>query len=297
MKAAKQKRKRDLAQDEDTDEETDYDEDELLAQDDKSEPKRRHPGSVHFPFFAGAPMLVAGPTWSGKTWWVWDVLECQNSFTQPVEKILYCYGVYQKSFNTMKQKIPNITFHKGLPKLKMVKEFTKGHHFTVIVLDDLMEKVLENTDAQQLFTKYCHHYSFSTIFVTQNVFAAGKCARNIALNTLILVLFPNYRDRSQIHTLARQVCPSSPSTFVNVFETSTAQKYGYLIVDCTPLCREEHRWRTNIFSADHATGTYYVQPRCVGSAFNLVTSSKRARKGPARSSDAQSKGKGKHGRR
>jgi GTPase SAR1 family protein len=220
--------------------------------------------TIHVPFPAGRPMMVAGPTGCGKTCWVYKLLQSRYNFTLPVHHILYCYGVYQPLYSDMKRTIPGLEFHKGLPNLKTIKEFAAAggaQAFNIVVLDDLMERVVDNMETQQLFTKFCHHYNFSTIYLTQNVFAAGRCARNISLNTLVLVLFQNYRDRSQIWTVGRQLCPTSPSLFVQVFEKATQREFGYLVVDCTPQCQDEHRWRTNIFKDEDSQGTCFVHPQ------------------------------------
>ncbi len=205
---------------------------------------------VHVQFPAGRPIMVAGPTGCGKTCWVQKLLQCKYNFTEPVRKILYCYGVYQPKFNEMKRELPNIEFHFGLPNKDTVEKYSNTNFLDVIVLDDLMEQIVDNVEAQALFTKYCHHYNISTIFLTQNVMAQGKCARNISLNTLILVLFQNHRDKNQAMILARQQCPRSPDLFLEAFEDATRQAYGYLVVDCTPDCEEKFRWRTHIFKGD-----------------------------------------------
>ena len=45
------------------------------------------------PFQAGSPIMIAGPTGSGKTFWTNKLLKNQM-FTEPVSSVLY-YGVYQ----------------------------------------------------------------------------------------------------------------------------------------------------------------------------------------------------------
>ena len=205
---------------------------------------------IHVPFEAGCTMMIAGPTGCGKTFFVKKLLTGKNNFTQPVRNILYCYGVYQPLFNEMRRTIPNIEFHKGLPETSEIELLSSTKHFDIIVLDDLMERIVNSLSAQELFTKFCHHYNISTIYLSQNVFAQGKCSKTISLNTLILVLFPNHRDQSQIMILARQQSPRSPDLFLEAFEDATQMPYGYLVVDCTPKCPEYLRWRSSIFKGD-----------------------------------------------
>ena len=77
----------------------------------------------------------------------------------------------------------------------------------MIVLDDLMEYIVKSVETQNLFTKYCHHYNITAIFLTQNVFAQGPCSRTISINTHILVLYANRRDESQAMNLGKELYP------------------------------------------------------------------------------------------
>lgn len=208
------------------------------------------------PFPAGRPIMVAGPTGCGKTSWITRLLQSRGAFTEPVRSVLYCYGVWQSAYDEMKTIIPNITFHKGLPKQDTVEQLHDGE-FHVIVLDDLMEVIVDSLPAQMLFTKFCHHYNISTIFVSQNVLAQGKCARNISLNTQILILFQNHRDRNQVAIIARQQSPDHSSLFLQAFKDATRKPYRPLVVDCSPECENRYRWRTNVLP-DEGTCKYYM---------------------------------------
>ena len=182
------------------------------------------------PFHAGSPIMVAGPTSSGKTYWTHKLLT-HNMFTESVASVLYCYGVFQDYFNQMK--IPNIEFHEGLPTLEKVQSLHDGS-FHVIVLDDLMEYIVKSIEVQNLFTKYCHHYNIMVIFLTQNVFAQGPCARTININTHILVLFANKRDESQAMNLGKQLYPCNSKVFMDAYEDAMSYLHGYLVIDCDP---------------------------------------------------------------
>ena len=198
------------------------------------------------PFQAGSPIMVSGPTGSGKTYWTHKLLT-NNMFTKPVSSVLYCYGVFQDYYNEMK--IPNIEFHEGLPDLDKVKSLNDGK-FHVIVLDDLMEHIVKSIDTQNLFTKYCHHFNISAIFLTQNIFAQGPCSRTININTHVLVLFANKRDESQASNLGKQLYPAIKKVFVEAYEDATSKLHGYLVVDCDPKSPRELKLRTNIFAGE-----------------------------------------------
>ena len=130
------------------------------------------------PFQAGSPIMIAGPTGSGKTFWTNKLLKNQM-FTEPVSLVLYCYGVYQTYYDKME--IPNLELHEGLPSLDKVQSLNDGK-FHVIVLDDLMEYIVKSVETQNLFTKYCHHYNITAIFLTQ-IFLC----KDLALEQLVLI--------------------------------------------------------------------------------------------------------------
>ena len=198
------------------------------------------------PFQAGSPIMIAGPTGSGKTFWTNKLLKNQM-FTEPVSSVLYCYGVYQTYYDKME--IPNLELHEGLPSLDKVQSLNDGK-FHVIVLDDLMEYIVKSVETQNLFTKYCHHYNITAIFLTQNVFAQGPCSRTISINTHILVLFANKRDESQAMNLGKQLYPSNSKVFMEAYEDATSTVHGYLVIDCDPTSPQDLKLRTHIFPGE-----------------------------------------------
>ena len=66
------------------------------------------------PFTAGGPMIISGPTGSGKTYFVHKLMK-YHMFTEKISTILYCYGVYQDYYDEMLLTIPNMIFNEGLP--------------------------------------------------------------------------------------------------------------------------------------------------------------------------------------
>lgn len=200
------------------------------------------------PFKAGSSFIVSGATKSGKTQWVKRLLENSNGMfvESPPENILYCYGVDQPAFEEMRKSVSNIIFHEGLPGEELLEKHKSRH--TVVVLDDLMNDVLKNEDMEKMFTQGCHHRGLSVIFITQNLFAQGKCSRTISLNCTYMVLFRNLRDESQVQYLARQI--GNKEKFMEAYHQAHLDNYGYLIVDMAPSTPKCLRLRTYIFPGE-----------------------------------------------
>ncbi len=206
------------------------------------------------PFHAGSAMIVAGPTNSGKTFWVQQLLEKVNGmFDRQPSSVLYCYSVYQPLYDVMKEKCPiPIEFREGLPTSKQFDEMDNDD-FHIIILDDLMEQIVKSRDMTDLFTIYCHHKNFTAILITQNIFVQGAQSRNISLNAHIFVLFANKRDEQQIHRLGRQFYPTEWRSFVKAYKDATEKPFSHLVVDVTPAHPRVVQLRTNIFPGQYPT--------------------------------------------
>jgi hypothetical protein len=96
------------------------------------------------PFHSPTTILVSGCTQSGKTYFTKRLLEnADGMFTVPPQKIMYAYSEYQPLFDVMRQTIPNIIFHQGLPDREELEALSEGMDHVVLVLD-LMLKIMEN---------------------------------------------------------------------------------------------------------------------------------------------------------
>lgn len=190
---------------------------------------------------------VAGPTWSGKTEFIFRLIRLANeTIDPPPEKIMYCYGEFQPSFADF----PEVEFHEGLPD---VGSFD-GRSRTLLIIDDLMNEADQNVC--NLFTKLSHHRNVSVVFITQNLFHKNRHVRTMNLNTHYLVLFKNPRDATQIAIVARQMYPGKSKFVVEAFKDATKEPYGYLLIDLRPETDERYRIRTNIFPDDNRQYVY-----------------------------------------
>lgn len=207
---------------------------------------------MSIPFQPCSSMCISGQTGSGKTRFVYRLLTDLTEMYggEPPKKILYCYGIHQPLFDDMERQFSTLTLHHGLPSTETIEEFTSELEHTLIVLDDLMHRVVQNTDMEVLFTQGCHHRRISVIFITQNLFPRGSKSRTIALNTYYLVLMKNARDVSQVSILSRQLYPGRSRLLVEAYRDATKHAFGYLIVDTSPQGEDKYRLRTNIFPGE-----------------------------------------------
>ena len=193
--------------------------------------------------------LISGPTGSGKTQFTLkQVRHASTMVTPPPQEIVWCYGVYQDVFASMK----NVRFVEGLPN---VSDFD-GSKRVLLVIDDLMHEA--NDKVAQIFTKGSHHRNISVLFLTQNIFHSSKHNRTMNLNSHYIVLFKNPRDVGQVAILGRQMYPKG-KFLEEAFKDATAKPYGYLFIDLKPNTEEQHRVKTNIFPDE--TPKYVYVPK------------------------------------
>ena len=183
-------------------------------------------------------MMIAGPSRSGKTQWVMNLLRQKDeSIEPPPEKIVYCYMHWQQHYEGLRQFSPSTQFHEGLPHAHFLKELEN----CVIIIDDLMDVAMKEPAIMSIFTEGSHHRNVSVIFLSQNIFHQGKHSRTMSLNVQYMVLFKNARDQSQIQTLARQMFPTDWHSFLNHYKVETSKEYGHVILDLHPGTPDDQR--------------------------------------------------------
>ena len=195
------------------------------------------------PFLSNSNFLLAGMSGSGKTTWLTKLITNKDiMFDIPPKKILYFYGVWQSLFNTLEKQY-GIEFHHGLPK--DIEDI--GEH-QLVILDDLQDEVVSCKETEKLFTQGSHHKNLSVIYLTQNLYYQGKCARTISLNSQYIILFQNLRDVNKITVLGKQL---GNSKFLKLaYLDAVEQPYSYLLIDLSPHSNPKYRFRTNIFPED-----------------------------------------------
>ena len=188
-------------------------------------------------------MTLTGSTQSGKSTLTSKILERRKEIIDPpIDRVMYCYQEYQpKLFDSIKSKVPNVIFHKGLPS-----EFGDGKPM-LLVLDDLMSEIAKSDETVKAFTVYSHHNNVSIIFLTQNFFEKGKI-RTITLNSKYIVAMKNPRDTSFINILGRQMNGGKKNSVVEyAFKDVMSKPYAYLVIDLSQTLNDKFRIRDSLF--------------------------------------------------
>ena len=186
-------------------------------------------------------MCVVGPSHSGKTTFVLDLLENRNEVFDCVpNRVIWCFGIYQMDLNASLQR-KGYQHHSGIVNVSEIRAND------IVVLDDLLNESKNSNEVTAMFTRAAHHKPCFIIFIMQNLFPPGKESRTRSLNTHFYVLFKNPRDKSQIEFLSRQVSPRNSKAIVQIFESATEKPHSYLFIDFTQECPDEYRFRSNLF--------------------------------------------------
>lgn len=185
--------------------------------------------------------IVAGPTGSGKSSWIKQLLKNKHKIIPTPDAIYWCYSEWQPLYETITDAQVNILFIEGLIDVDRLD--TKLNN--LIIIDDLMDE--KDESVTNLFTKTSHHRNISVLYITQNIFEQHKDSRLISLNAQYMVAFKNPRDPSQINHLAKQMYPGNSRYMLDAFLKSTKQPHGYLFIDLRQETQDKHRLRTSVF--------------------------------------------------
>jgi GTPase SAR1 family protein len=195
-------------------------------------------------------MLVAGSSSSGKSTLVRKILLNENGLlTRQFERVVYLRGVPTQGEEILRSKFGEaFTVFDCIPSHRVLLPLCQTGQHTVLVVEDLDDQACSSALISQIFTRYSHHYGFSVILSTQNIFRPGKERLTLTRNATHIILFQNNLDHSVVRSLAYKVHPKDPQSVVELFDKVLEEPYAYLSFwsDCSP----ELKFRS------HVTGSF-----------------------------------------
>lgn len=188
--------------------------------------------------------MIGGPSNSGKSQLVYKLIDNLDLFTPKPKAVLYSYGEYNNMVPKLKAK--GFQISSGMPSDEQLSNLPKPFLW---VMDDMMMQVNEKT-LTEIYTKWNHHRGFGVIFVTQNIFE--KSLRVPRLNSQYIILTRAPNALLSIRNLGVQLFPGKDrlNYFLDAYENSCKNLYGYLLIDLHPGSNPLLRLRTNIFSGE-----------------------------------------------
>lgn len=222
-------------------------------------------GTLPFRLYHPFTMIVAGPTGSGKTWWVTQLLSHFQSITTlgnvtRQTNVLWCYGQWQPLYS---KPIPNcrVVYYKGLVtnNVQGVTNKVSPHstnHPDVIVIDDLMSETVSDPKLASLFTRQSHHENISVIFIIQNLYVQGKRIRDITLNAHYLVIMKTKRDLRQVVEMGKQLMYGESKYFKWAFDKATKNiPFSYLFCNLHPKANDDLKLCTWVLPHEYIKGS------------------------------------------
>lgn len=195
--------------------------------------------------------IIYGPSQSGKTTFVDNLMKrSEELFGISFEKKILCCdyppGDKFKSFEV----VDNIEDEKLF--------LLKANESSVVILDDQMNKAVNDELVSDYFTKHSHHLNSTVIFITQNLFPKSKFMRNIYLNTSYIVLMKNPVELLQIQILSNRISiKGERDKLIKAYNEATIEPYSYIIVDLNQETPKNLRYRSHIFNDNFKQTVYF----------------------------------------
>ena len=187
-----------------------------------------------------ASLMLSGSSGSGKTTLVQEIINrADEVFDRPPTQIIFCFSRFQPTYDQIRKESPiPIEFVEGLD------EQLRPKPRTLLILDDLQDhsKLIE-----EYFIKHTHHSDLICIYITQNLFLKTPHHRTCNLNTHVLCIFKNPRDKLQISCLAKQIYPQNNQFLMNAYAQATSRPHGYLVIHLQQHTPELYRVRDSFF--------------------------------------------------
>lgn len=189
-------------------------------------------------------MVVAGSSFSGKTFFVIDLIKNRDKvYKSRVNKVVYVYSHFQDKFLELA--------HDEEVVFVSDKEDIETHlqPGALLIYDDQMLSFERNAKSNFEITNWVirrvHHEKIGLIIILQNLFP--KSLRSMLINVMYLVLYKNIRDKRSIQVLAAQYAPQKGRYLLDAMEDVSREPFKYLLFDFSPEMPDKFRLRNFLY--------------------------------------------------
>ena len=215
-------------------------------------------------------MLVAGPTTSGKSWFLAKMIEHRSSvYNCSFDRIIYfsphCLTGGQDNYiASLRIFFPNLELSANLPNVDELNIVADDSH-KLFLIDDFMQPFNNSKAAFKLLTIDSHHLKITVIVTTHNLFGASKYQKTFSRNYSEMVILANRGDKLSLRTLGSQMFPDSPRILLRAMswvEDHSEEKPKYILLDISPITTLPTNMivRTNIFPHDGIHAPIFFVP-------------------------------------
>ena len=201
-------------------------------------------------------MIIMGPSRSGKTMFVKDLLTNLKNFTVEEPKtIILIYTVWQPAYDKMKYEGLVDTFIQDNSELEsQLSNYVNGGQILFIFDDMVNSKNIQYIS--DLFMIQGRHNNISLIFISQQGFKNNESFKSINNNTNYMVLMKNERNVLDIQNLAKQITPGPNPLLKQIHKEATKDKYSYLFINFTHEASPNTKYLSHLFNKNHIIPIY-----------------------------------------
>ena len=125
------------------------------------------------PFVHPSTFLLAGPTGSGKTYFVSRILK-ERLITPFPTRIIWVYSEWQPAYELLRTCLNWIEFIKGPISPKLYETILATQRNLLVLDDQMTETGKTSQELSRLFVQGSHHKNLSVIYLVHNLFDKGK---------------------------------------------------------------------------------------------------------------------------
>lgn len=209
--------------------------------------------TCNFQFPPYSRILVCGPSTSGKSQWIKNLLN-NSVFKRRIDHVIFFYNVWSTSFEDLK--IASIEFIQGINSLSEVlqrpRDFFQTRK-TIICFEDLDFEIFNSSLAADVFKVYAHNLPLEAVVMTsQNLFSPQRFQVSIQRNISHFVLTKSLRMGNILMSLGRNFFPNKPIIISNAYNLAINEpneEFPYLIFFADAR-KEEDFFYSGIFSGE-----------------------------------------------